>query len=206
MTEQLSRLERRKAETRREILDAALDCFAEHGYHATGIGDIAERVGVAHGTFYLYFENKRDLVDKVLDDLTVRITHAIADTPAESADSLDDYKRQTERITDSLTAVITDDPRAARFLLLHASAVDQAMANRVFDLVEAGTAMGSAYLKRGVDAGYFRDDLDVDSASRAINGMLLAAVILHLRDGSRSAGAKMTRAIREIIYGGLRAQ
>src|SRR5581483_1391867 len=51
----MSLAERRKAELRREIIDAAFTCFAENGYHATGIADIAARLGIGHGTFYRYF-------------------------------------------------------------------------------------------------------------------------------------------------------
>ena len=37
--EPVSRAERKKQELRREIIDAAFDCFAERGYHATGMDD-----------------------------------------------------------------------------------------------------------------------------------------------------------------------
>ena len=62
-----SRAAQRKAELRREIVAASFDCFAERGYHATGIADIAARLGIGHGTFYRYFENKRDLLVKVIE-------------------------------------------------------------------------------------------------------------------------------------------
>ena len=39
----------------RAILDAALDVFAEHGYAAARLEDVAARAGVAKGTIYLYF-------------------------------------------------------------------------------------------------------------------------------------------------------
>ena len=74
--EPVSRAERKKQELRREIIDAAFDCFAERGYHATGIADVATRLGIGHGTFYRYFQNKRDIVDHVVDELVARI-HAI---------------------------------------------------------------------------------------------------------------------------------
>ena len=46
---------------RRQILDAALDVFAEHGYAAARLEDVAARAGVAKGTIYLYFADKRTL-------------------------------------------------------------------------------------------------------------------------------------------------
>ena len=81
----LSRLERRKAETRREIIDAAFTCFAEQGYHATGIADIAARLGIGHGTFYRYFNDRNELLDvlrdeavrAISDDLMVSVVDAL---------------------------------------------------------------------------------------------------------------------------------
>ena len=64
-----TRAERKKQELRREIVEAAFECFTERGYHATGIADIAARLGIGHGTFYRYYENKRDIVDHVITDL-----------------------------------------------------------------------------------------------------------------------------------------
>jgi len=52
---------RRKAERPREILQAALEVFSEHGFTATRLDDIANRAGVTKGTIYVYFESKEEL-------------------------------------------------------------------------------------------------------------------------------------------------
>jgi AcrR family transcriptional regulator len=44
-----------------EILEAALDIFAEKGYFNSRVAEIVERVGIAKGTFYLYFNSKKAL-------------------------------------------------------------------------------------------------------------------------------------------------
>ncbi|MCK9910872.1 TetR/AcrR family transcriptional regulator, partial [Microbacteriaceae bacterium K1510] len=49
---------RRKAERPSEILEAAFEEFALHGYAATRLEDVAARAGVTKGTIYIYFENK----------------------------------------------------------------------------------------------------------------------------------------------------
>lgn len=58
----------RKLQTRGALKDAARACFAERGYHATGIADIARAAGVANGTFYVHFQSKEDLVDELLGE------------------------------------------------------------------------------------------------------------------------------------------
>ena len=74
-----------KAETKRQlILEEALTVFAEKGYHGANIADIAQRLGMGHGTFYRYFLNKHDLFVGVLDvaeprpDLTAAYAERIA--------------------------------------------------------------------------------------------------------------------------------
>src|SRR5262245_15377495 len=55
------------AATRRQaILDAALTVFAEHGYEAARLDDMAARAGVAKGTLYLYFKDKEALFEALV--------------------------------------------------------------------------------------------------------------------------------------------
>ncbi len=50
-------------ETRRaQILDAAIECFADKGYHGTSIDDIASRSNLSKGAIYHHFESKREIL------------------------------------------------------------------------------------------------------------------------------------------------
>jgi AcrR family transcriptional regulator len=66
-----------KAERRQHILDAARNVFAKRGYHHTTIDDIVAEAGVARGTFYLYFEDKRAVFSDLIDRFNAQITMAI---------------------------------------------------------------------------------------------------------------------------------
>lgn len=59
----------RKAATRAALRDAARRCFETRGLAATGVADITEAAGVAHGTFYVHFKSKEALLDELLDEL-----------------------------------------------------------------------------------------------------------------------------------------
>ncbi len=58
---------------RREIKQAALQVFAERGYQAATVGHIVARAGVAQGTFYLYFPNKKAAFLELIGDFADRI-------------------------------------------------------------------------------------------------------------------------------------
>ena len=57
-----------RANKRTLITDAAINVFAEKGFHQARIADIAKRAGVADGTIYLYFKNKEDLLLSVFEE------------------------------------------------------------------------------------------------------------------------------------------
>jgi AcrR family transcriptional regulator len=48
--------------TMRKLLDAGMRVFAERGYHAARVDDIVRAARTSHGTFYLYFANKEELL------------------------------------------------------------------------------------------------------------------------------------------------
>jgi AcrR family transcriptional regulator len=52
-----------RADRHESILDAALQCFVERGFHGTAIPQIAEKAGIAAGTIYHYFDSKEALVN-----------------------------------------------------------------------------------------------------------------------------------------------
>ena len=48
--------------TRQRLLSAATDVFAERGYHSARVDDIVRAARTSHGTFYLYFANKQEVL------------------------------------------------------------------------------------------------------------------------------------------------
>jgi AcrR family transcriptional regulator len=58
--------QRRKDARPQELLQAALDLFAERGFAATRIEEVAQRAGVSKGTLYLYYPSKEDLFKAVV--------------------------------------------------------------------------------------------------------------------------------------------
>lgn len=51
-----------------KILDAAIEAFAEVGYHSCQVSKIARIAGVADGTIYLYFKNKEDILVRLFTE------------------------------------------------------------------------------------------------------------------------------------------
>ena len=73
--------ERLKVATRAAILEAAETAFAESGFHGARMEEIASRAGVAVGTLYNYFEDRKSLLGALLDasgaELDVRLASTL---------------------------------------------------------------------------------------------------------------------------------
>jgi AcrR family transcriptional regulator len=80
-----ARFKRRKEARPAEITAAAMDAFAENGYDATRVDDVAKRAGISKGLLYRYFETKEDLFKAVIRGfVSPRVSDLTA--AAESAD------------------------------------------------------------------------------------------------------------------------
>lgn len=62
----LSRKEREREQHRKEIMDAAMRLFAEYGYHAVSMQEIASEAEFATGTLYKFFSSKRELFREIM--------------------------------------------------------------------------------------------------------------------------------------------
>lgn len=89
-----ARWQRRKEERPGEIAQAALECFAQRGYAAASLDDIAARAGVTKGTLYLYFPNKEALFKEVVRQALVPRIAAFE----ESVRASDSAAQQLERL------------------------------------------------------------------------------------------------------------
>lgn len=101
--------------TSERILDAAEDLFAEKGYSATSLGDVADRVGIRSPSLYNHFRNKEALYEAVLERL-------LADFTAPQR-ALESGPVTYERVFDWLEIIVRQhhaNPNLAR-LLQHAA-------------------------------------------------------------------------------------
>ena len=61
-----TKIEINKRQKENSLYDAAYELFITKGINNTAISDIVKHAGVGKGTFYLYFKNKHDILDKII--------------------------------------------------------------------------------------------------------------------------------------------
>lgn len=163
-----------------QILDAARAAFAEQGYDATSITDIAGRVGVVDATIYRHFDSKRALLHEVIRGFYEPLIDSAAAGVADIADPRD---RVHHLIRRHLRAM-TEDRLLCRLVIAEARTLDDYFESEVADLNRRYTALLVDAVSDGIATGRFRADVPVTMVRDVIYGSIehLAWGVLTGRD------------------------
>lgn len=144
-----------KKNRREEILKAAIIIFSQKGYHDTSITDIIEKAGIARGTFYLYFDNKRQIFDSILENLMIELDHSIKkiEIGPGCINPLDQLKANLKRV---LTLLI-ENPELTKILLRHATGLDIESDHRITEFYRNIAAIIEEALREGIKMGFVRE-------------------------------------------------
>ena len=140
-----------KGQRRRDLLEHALAVFSEKGYHATKVEDIVSRAGVARGTFYLYFEDKRATFTELLDSFVARLREAILRINPQGP-----VRSQIRANVDRALDLLLSERDFTRILLSHAVGIDPAFDRKLLDFYDAIAQMLERALALGHSMGLVR--------------------------------------------------
>lgn len=187
-----------KVSRRDQLLQCAKAVFAERGYHAASVADVIAAAGVARGTFYLYFDGKRQLFGRILDDLLRELDTRIR--VIELGPDADPPVEQLRANLRRVLALLLQDRSLVRILLHEAVALDadgreklDAFYRKLLDRIETS-------LRLGIELGLVRR-CDPPIAAACILGAVKEAVA-QLVERPR-AGDEIERVIEQILAFGL---
>lgn len=98
--------------TYQSLIEAAARVVGKYGYAATSIARVTEEAGVAHGTFYNYFDDRQALFDTLLPEVGLEMTNEIVAQIAGVEGALD---REVARFT-AYCRYLQDNPGFYRIL------------------------------------------------------------------------------------------
>lgn len=91
------------------IKNAAIEIFAENGYHAAKVSQIVAHVGVAQGTFYLYYEGKEAIFGEILSDFLTLLVTTIAKWEPGKLDAIEKVESELREIGLHLADVLIEN-------------------------------------------------------------------------------------------------
>jgi AcrR family transcriptional regulator len=169
-----ARWRRRKAARPAEILAAALSSFAERGYAATRLDDVAARAGVTKGTLYLYFPSKEELFKAVIRQ---SIVPNIARNEAMVAESNESSAVLLERLVRQWVEIARTPMSALPKLIFTEAGNFPDLARFYLDEVAGrGLKLLQRVLERGIARGEFRP-VDTAAAARCVVAPLLLTML-----------------------------
>lgn len=166
-------------ETRRDqLLHCAKAMFAEQGYHATNVADIIAAAGVARGTFYLYFESKRQIFDAIVDGLLHDIDQRIAviELGPNAHPPIEQLRTNLRRVL----TLILEDRHLVQILLFQAVGLDHDCQRKLDHFYQSVRDQIEAALRMGMLMGLVRS-CEARLAAAAILGAIQGVVALAAR-------------------------
>jgi len=173
-----------KIRDRDQLVEAAAKVFAEKGFDAASMEDIAAEVGVLQGSLYYHVGSKAELLFLVQRRRLMAINAALA----EIADSNDAPDLKLKRaIAEHLHHLETYYPESRNWFTEPGRGSESADArDDIRDLNHTYGATWVRIIREGVDAGAFRPEVDPGVIARAILGMCNWVPRWYRRDGSRT--------------------
>ena len=182
---------------RAQVLRHAKRIFARKGYHRTNVADIIARAGIARGTFYLYFQNKKDLFEELLEQVVGELTTRIQRLRVgpEHPDPVQQLRDNLGRVL----AYVLEERELTDILLNHSTGFDRDLDEKIQDFYDRIAAL----IQRSLDLG-IQMNLVRKSNTRATSYAILGGIKEVIGMLSRSRATDTSEFVEEILDFGLR--
>jgi TetR/AcrR family transcriptional regulator len=181
-----------------ERLEAAAAVFADRGFEATRVEDLAEATGVPRATLYYYFAGKEDLLAWLLR----RTLAAEAEAVTEAASGPGDAGSRLERVVRAHLGVMAANPATCRALL--------AESGRAGRIPEVSAAVESGFyaplrrlLAEGAADGSLRPVEDAETVVAALYGAVTVAGLHYVLADNRLDPERVAAEVCALVIGGL---
>lgn len=180
------------------ILAVAVTAFNEHGYDATSIGMLAERLGLSKSAIYHHFGSKDEILDRALDSALSGL-EAVVDDPL-PGDATDAVAR-LEHVLRGAVHVLVDQLPAVTLLLRVRGNTD--VERRALTRRRAFDRRITALVAEAQAEGSLRSDIDAAVVARLTFGMI-NSIVEWYRPGGREGADRLADDVVAIALDGLR--
>ncbi len=172
-----------------ELIDAAESLFSEKGFNETSIDDICEKVEVAHGLFYYYFDSKENVIEAIAERIIKELVSDLEDIVRR------DDLRADEKFK-TLLKLFFQKEKKKPYLVLYYFREESPQV--YYSLFERSNEILTPYLieivEQGVKEGVFRSEYPEQTVRFWLNGRLF------LFDQNRLKGTKFFEDIKAEAY------
>ena len=194
------RFHRRKEDRPQEITEAALAAFAEKGYAATRVEEVARRAGVSKGLVYLYFKTKEEIFKAVIRSFVVPRIDALIAVIDRSEMSSEEFLRGpflefVKTLPNSPVSVVV------RLMIAEGHRHPDLLQFYWDNVVSRGLGAIRELLERGVKAGEFRQSAVIELPHLFIMPVVLSMIFRMLFNAPSAETDKIIETQLEVLIG-----
>lgn len=185
-----------------DIMAAAREVFREKGYEDAPMSDIAERANVVEGSIYRYFDNKRDLLVKVIEDWYEAM---LADYDLQLSGIRGTRNRLRFMVWRHLKTIY-EEPALCDLMFQFLRTGRDYSHTTVFELNRQYTRRTLDIIKEGIAAGELRDDVALRLVRDMIYGCIEHHTWAYLRGEGQFDPDATADAIVDLVLSGLQVR
>ncbi len=191
----------KKAITREKILQAALTCFANKGYHKTTMDDIVAQSGLSKGALYWHFKNKQDLFFSLIEWFMLEFSEEIFHAWTDDMSAADKIRAMTIASVEGSEQLV---PFFKVLLDFWAQTTEDEQLLRIFDntLAEFQNQVG-AIIEQGIANGEFRP-VNASHLSLALFGVVDSLLLYKTLLGDKIDMHGSAESLLEVLLEGLK--
>ena len=182
------------------IIDAALEVFAEKGFHNATIAEIARKAHVSEATVYEYCGSKEDLLFSIPEEITR--------SSVERVESILPFIKGAENrlraVVYGYYQVYRDNPQYSSLVLLDLKHNRKFMQTEGYHMVRKAAGILLGVIKEGIESGEFKSDIDPQLVRSMVLGTIEHVFFRwHLMERQEELPDFVDR-VMDIIMGGIR--
>ena len=152
-----------------QIMEIALKIFSDKGYHSTSVDEIINTAGIAKGTFYLHFDGKLDILDKIVDRNLEALYNNFKILDISAPKPVSEIKDIYVNVA-VLLAEIPEFRQFTKLLLSDMVGLDESIQKKTSQFFDAIASMSTEYISQAQKDGRIVESVNPETASICIIG------------------------------------
>src|SRR5580765_1236585 len=178
--EQTARGPGKSEPSRKQLMMAAIDCFARLGYQGTSIDRIARDAGVTKGAVYYHFRDKEELLFEAVKDRVGGFEQQVLEEVSPTRDALEKLRHVVDACF--FHATVSNHRRFIITLMIEALDTNPRLSAEFRNILRRMRAFLANVVRRGQQRGTLRVDVAPEAVAAVLAAGIIGAEVQHYQD------------------------
>lgn len=170
----------KRTPSKKQLMSAAIDCFARLGYQGTTIDRIARAAGVTKGAVYYHFRDKEQVLFEAVRDRVQGFEGHVLEEVAPAGDAIANLRRVIDACF--FHATVSNHRRFIITLMVEALDTNPRLSIEFRSILRRMRAFLAGIVRRGQQQGILRPDVTPEAAAAIIAAGIIGAEVQHYQD------------------------